>query len=247
MDIDYLLIILPIIVCLGLLGLVLFIWQYRGDRVLKNSADEKKDLDNVNTDEKLVTDEVPESTKKSDRLEPILHTLETEDIPMEQEASPRLKTPENNVDTLSQATTQATHSCATEMLFVFHLLAHPERPYTGYELLQSISSAGFHYGAMNIFHYHLENDKNKPRLFSLAQSVEPGIFDLDHVAEMQCPGLCLFMSINPSEQTIERFELLLETAQTLLQDLGGTLCDQQRRPLTSQQLQTYRAQFLSYA
>ncbi len=65
---------------------------------------------------------------------------------------------------------------------------------------------------------------------------------------MQCPGLCLFMSVNTAEQhTAERFEQLLDTAQTLLQELGGTLCDQQRRPFTSQQLETYRSQFASYA
>lgn len=241
MDIDYLLIILPIIVCLGLFGLILFIWQYRGDHTKKNR---EKAAASVKVEP--LTESLPEKTEELDRREPILNTLETEKISME---------PEVPLTDLNEHTTESTRQTienqkelTNETLFVFHLLAHPDRPYTGYELLQSISSAGFHYGAMNIFHYHVDNDKEKPRLFSLAQSVEPGTFDLDHVAEMQCPGLCLFMSVNTAEQhTAERFEQLLDTAQTLLQELGGTLCDQQRRPFTSQQLETYRSQFASYA
>jgi cell division protein ZipA len=240
MDIDYLLIILPIIVCLGLFGLILFIWQYRGDHTKKNR---EKDAARVKAEP--LTESLPEKTEELERREPILTTLETEKIAMEPEVSP----PDFNEHATASTpqTIENQKESTNETLFVFHLLAHPDRPYTGYELLQSISSAGFHYGAMNIFHYHVDHDKEKPRLFSLAQSVEPGTFDLDHVAEMQCPGLCLFMSIPTSEQTAERFEQLLDTAQTLLQDLGGTLCDQQRRPLTSQQLEAYRSQFLSYA
>lgn len=241
MDIDYLLIILPIIVCLGLFGLILFIWQYRGDHTKKN-----REKDTVSAKVKPLAESLSEDTEALDRREPILNTLETEKLSMEPEV-PLTELNEHPAKATPQ-TIEHQEESPHETLFVFHLLAHPDRPYTGYELLQSISSAGFHYGAMNIFHYHVDHDKEKPRLFSLAQSVEPGTFDLDHVAEMQCPGLCLFMSVNTSEpHTAERFEQLLDTAQTLLQELGGTLCDQQRRPLTSQQLETYRSQFVSYA
>lgn len=36
-------------------------------------------------------------------------------------------------------------------VIVYHVMAEPEHPYTGYELLQALLSSGLRYGAMNIF------------------------------------------------------------------------------------------------
>lgn len=188
MDIDYVLIILPSILLLGIFGFILIIWQYGHFR---------------------------RTTEKSAPVLP--------------------------------GTTQQASIERVENLIILQLLATEERPYRGYELIQTLSSAGFHYGAMNIFHYYADHDKKQERLFSLASAIEPGTFDLAQIGTILAPGLCLFMPLHPQKNRLDTFELMLETAQMLIQDLGGTLCDGQRQPITPHALLHYRSRLHLYA
>lgn len=219
MDIDYLLIILPGIVFLGIFGLILVIWQY-GNLRNKNENEDK--------DEVLF----PSSSKSTSKI--ISHYLSVED-----------ETPILN-KSLNETHTKKLSTNAAKSLIILHLIASEKRPYAGYELVQTLSSTGFFYGAMNIFHYYADQNEKKPRLFSLASAVEPGTFDLTHIGEILAPGLCLFMSLE-HKNALPTFELMLETAQLLLQDLGGILCDGQRQPLTNDILTHYRSHLYSYA
>jgi cell division protein ZipA len=216
MDIDYLLIILPGIVFLGIFGLILVIWQYGNFRSKKEDDD---DVLTTATAKNLYTTQ----NNSNDDEETIFNASIDEIYDKD----------ESNTGT-------------AESLIILHLLAGEDRPYAGYELLQTLSSTGFYYGAMNIFHYHADQNEKNPRLFSLASAVEPGTFDLAQIGEILAPGLCLFMSVK-HKNVLATFELMLETAQLLLQDLGGTLCDGQRQPLTDYVITHYRSQLCSYA
>ena len=222
MDIDYLLIILPGIVFLGFFGLILVIWQYGNFRSKKEDRDE---------DESEMLSTMP--SKNLYKTTPHYSSVEEEEEPVLNEPT-------------SEINIKETSANATESLIILHLLAAEERPYAGYELVQTLSSAGFYYGTMNIFHYYEDHNEKNPRLFSLASAVEPGTFDLTHIAEILAPGLCLFMPLK-DKNALTSFELMLETAQLLIQDLGGTLCDGQRQPLTDYVLTHYRSQLYSYA
>jgi cell division protein ZipA len=218
MDIDYLLVMLPIIVFLGISGLVLVIWQYGNFR---NKKDNSASL----------------SVDDGENVKPTFPYSNTgHQAPLFCESYHTKMTTEKELRT-----------SPLETLIILQLIASEERPYKGYELIQTLSSTGFHYGAMNIFHYHVNQDKKKERLFSLASAVEPGTFDLNHIGEIYAPGLCLFMSLATTKNALNTFEIMLEIAQLLLQDLGGTLCDQQRKPLTSTSLTHYRSQLHAYA
>lgn len=121
---------------------------------------------------------------------------------------------------------------------VLYLIAPPDHPFVGYELLQSLQAAGLHYGEMNIFHYYASERKQK--LFSVASAVEPGIFDLANIGAFSCPGLSLFMLVAAHQEPLAVFDLLLETAEQLAEDLHGTLCDDERRPLTAELIAQYK-------
>ncbi|MDQ8038951.1 MAG: cell division protein ZipA C-terminal FtsZ-binding domain-containing protein [Rickettsiella sp.] len=215
MDIDYLLIILPSIVFLGIFGLILVIWQYG------NFFRKEKRTTVFSQSPKVFTEEEPNYSARV-QLQPLPFT----------QFSPQTAERQSNTP---------------ETLIILQLMAAEERPYKGYELIQTLSSAGFHYGEMNIFHYFSDQDKKKERLFSLASAVEPGTFDLTLIGEILLPGLCLFMSPNNIKNSHNSFELMLETAQLLIQDLGGTLCDGQRQPITPNLLTYYRSQLHAYA
>jgi cell division protein ZipA len=135
------------------------------------------------------------------------------------------------------------HEPDSDLITLF-LMAPNKRPFAGYELLQALQAAGLRFGDMNIFHRYAETEEEAvqygPILFSVASAVEPGIFDLANIGAFFCPGLTLFMMLQPEMDQIQCFELLLETAEQLAQDLDGTVCDDDHQPLTEERLKMYR-------
>jgi cell division protein ZipA len=124
----------------------------------------------------------------------------------------------------SNATTAA-HEEVAEDFLVIYVVAEAGKPYFGYELLQALLSAGMRYGDMNIFHRYERSHGRGTPLFSLASASDPGTFDLNRMGEVSCKGLCLFMNISECKDPIIAFEKMVDTAQQLIDDLGGELRD----------------------
>lgn len=132
-------------------------------------------------------------------------------------------------------------------VIVFYILAPAKQPFIGYELLQAVLTAGLRYGEMNIFHRYDEQQteyEKSPILFSLASAVEPGIFDMANIGSTSCLGLSIFLTPTRVENPLAVFELMLETAQQLADDLGGQLCDEQRHPLSAAAIEKCRTTLL---
>lgn len=129
----------------------------------------------------------------------------------------------------SKATRETEVSYGYEVLTLY-IMASPNRPFQGYELLQAISVNGFSYGKMRVFHRHeQQNNPNSPILFSLANAIEPGFFNLSEMGAFSCTGLILFMHIDSRDSDlIEQFYLMLDTANQLADDLGGEVLDDTR-------------------
>jgi cell division protein ZipA len=125
---------------------------------------------------------------------------------------------------------------------IFYLLTAPERPFAGYELLQALLAADLRFGAKRIFHCYDKKNNDEDILFSLASAIEPGIFDIANIGEFSCHGLCLFMTPKQLRDPLAVFELMLETAQQLAEDLAGQLCNEKREPLTEAEIADYRMQ-----
>lgn len=127
-------------------------------------------------------------------------------------------------------------------ILIVYIAARPNRQFAGYELLQSLLAAGMRHGEMNIFHRYQELAGNGQVLFSLASATEPGTFDIHKMGGFVCKGLTLFMRCGADgDENVERFILLLNTARQLADDLAGDLLDEQRRPLTLDLIEKYKA------
>ena len=90
---------------------------------------------------------------------------------------------------------------------------------------------------MNIFHY-------KPRersVFSLANMLEPGSFDADTIHDLKTTGLTVFMQIRAGDPLDDLTEMLQRSYQ-LAGLLGARLCNHERKVLTEQDAENYRAQ-----
>lgn len=128
---------------------------------------------------------------------------------------------------------------APSPLMIF-LLAKENRQFAGYELLQTVLATGLRFGEGHIFHRHQSPNGQGPVLFSLAAATATGVFDLQNIGAFSVRGLCLYMY--PSKNSgidIERLAVMLETARQLSEGLDAHLLDDQRKPLSEEQIARY--------
>lgn len=124
------------------------------------------------------------------------------------------------------------------------ILAKKGEAYSGYELLQSLLALGFRYGDMNIFHRHENIDGTGEVLFSLAQAVQPGTFDLNDMGALSCVGLIMFMEVGAQANPLDALNLMVDTAKLLIEDLGGEIRDDEQKPLTAGSIARMRSRVL---
>ncbi|QUX92781.1 cell division protein ZipA [Marinomonas sp. A3A] len=121
-----------------------------------------------------------------------------------------------------------------EEVIVINIFAPKEQNFSGMELLQLILNCGMRYGEMDIFHRHEDGFDRGRVQFSMANAIEPGTFDLDTMGETDCPGVSFFMGLPGPKNSMKAFDFMLETAQTLVRNLGGELRDERRTPMSDQ-------------
>lgn len=153
----------------------------------------------------------------------VLGLEEKKAVPAVVESEPKTAEPE---------VTEQSAPAAPARIIALNIMAEEDNPYNGYELLQAILAAGLRYGKMNIFHRFEQKTGRGRILFSLASINKPGTFDLPKMGGFSCPGLTLFMMLKDLEDPLVAFEVMLETAEQLVDGLGGVVLDDQKQALT---------------
>lgn len=133
-----------------------------------------------------------------------------------------------------------------EEVLIINVMARPGHYFQGEPLLQQIFDAGMRYGSMSIFHRYRDARGGGPVLFSLANMVKPGVFDLDAMGEFQTPGVSLFMTLPMPGDSLEAFELMLDTAKGIAENLHGELKDENRSIMTKQTMEHDRQRVLEF-
>jgi len=111
---------------------------------------------------------------------------------------------------------------------------------SGKALKRLFEGCGLEYGDMDIYHRHETPDTRSPVQFSVANAVSPGTFRPDEMQDMQTPGISFFMSLPGPNDPMQAFDFMLETAQTVVRNLGGELKDEQRSVMTAQTIEHSR-------
>ena len=124
-------------------------------------------------------------------------------------------------------------------IITMHLKATNDRPYGGYELLQALLSNGLRFGGRQIFHYYRSAKQvDQDIVFSCASMVKPGTFDLAKMGGFSTPGLVFFLETQYADNPRKAFELLLNTIDGMVEDLGGTVFDDRLQPFCTETLMT---------
>lgn len=132
-----------------------------------------------------------------------------------------------------------------ELVITLYLMAK-SGSFDGAKLLEALVSQGLRFGEMDIFHRHRQASGKGARIFSVANAVTPGIFDLDNMESFSTPGIVFFMTLPGPKQPKAGFELMLTIANRLKDILDGRLLDAQRTRLTEQMLRHYHDQIVEF-
>lgn len=119
-----------------------------------------------------------------------------------------------------------------EKIIVIYIVAGAASALDGNALQTALEDAGLEYGDMKIFHYRGEGDEFKQRtLFSVANIHEPGTFDIDNMATMNTDGLAMFMCLPAPVGGDIAFEIMLDCARRLADQLGAELRNEKHEVL----------------
>ncbi|MPW27684.1 cell division protein ZipA [Agarivorans sp. B2Z047] len=135
---------------------------------------------------------------------------------------------------------------APDDVFILNVMAQSGRYLRGAALLASLDKIGLRHGDMDIFHRHLDNSGTGPVIFSLANMVNPGTFDIDAMDQLETRGVSIFMTVPCKGEPTKNFALMYNAAMTLAKDLDAIMLDDQRNPLTKQTVNHYEQRVREY-
>ncbi|MFK7862937.1 MAG: cell division protein ZipA [Pseudohongiellaceae bacterium] len=125
-------------------------------------------------------------------------------------------------------------------VLVINVMASEGYAFRGDDLMQVLLNSGLKFGEMNIFHHHLRGHAKGPVLFSVANVLNPGTFDLNNMNDFTTMGVSFFLALPTSIRNMDAFETMLSVAQQVKDGLGAELRDDQRNLMTAQTIEHYR-------
>jgi len=120
--------------------------------------------------------------------------------------------------------------------------------FDGPSIVRAMNTVGLRFGDMSIFHHYGAGElRAEEPLFSVANIVEPGNFDLQKIDSLVTPGLALFLRLPGPLDGPVTFELFLNTGQRLAESLAGDLYGTPDRLLDVSMIDGMRRSALPFA
>lgn len=135
---------------------------------------------------------------------------------------------------------------APDEVLIINVMAGKGEYFKGPALLDALVSQGLRFGDMDIFHRHESSDGSGRILFSVANIVVPGTFELGAMEDFETPGISMFLSLPAAGDSIAAFNLMAEAAQAIVEQLGGELKDENRSVMTRQTIEHARQRVVEY-
>lgn len=163
------------------------------------------------------------------------------DLGSQPEPKAAAKAAERSPSAQSGSTAKAVKSTTVaQQILVMHLMAPKGEKLSGQQLQEAALSVGLRFGEAKIFQRHLNEDGSGEVLFSMANLVNPGTFDLKTIDQMTTPGVTLFMALDDLEDPVSAFDLMIEAVDSMAATLGCSVLDETRSSMTRQTIDHYR-------
>ena len=133
-----------------------------------------------------------------------------------------------------------------EEVLVINVIAREGDGFKGPALLQNILESGLRFGEMDIFHRHESMAGNGEVLFSMANALKPGTFDLDDIEGFSTRAVSFFLGLPGPRHPKQAFDVMVAAARKLAHELNGELKDDQRSVMTAQTIEHYRQRIAEF-
>ncbi|MDG1123748.1 MAG: cell division protein ZipA [Pseudomonadales bacterium] len=147
--------------------------------------------------------------------------------------------------TVSDESEKRSAPASPDELIILGVLAKSGAVFKGPELVAALRGQGLKFGNMSIF--HRIDSATDEHLFSVANAVEPGTFDLADMEALETPGITFFLQLPVPGDAFETLEDMLLSARTVAAALGGDVKDDQMNTLTGQTVEHMRQRLSDYA
>ena len=129
-----------------------------------------------------------------------------------------------------------------ERIVTLFVVAHEGDFFNGSDLVVAAEKAGLEFGDMGIYHRLVDGKRELGPIFSVANMLKPGNFDLTRLDLLQTPGVSFFMTLPAPLPALDAWDAMLPTAQRLAELLEGQVLDEERNALGRQRIAHIRDQ-----
>jgi cell division protein ZipA len=116
----------------------------------------------------------------------------------------------------------------------------------GSDIVVAAEKAGLLFGDMQIFHRLPDVHPEAGPIFSVANVVKPGNFDLRRPDQTQTPGVTFFMTLPGPLPALDAWEAMLPAAQRFAELLDAVVLDDERNALGRQRIQFLRDELRAF-
>lgn len=121
-----------------------------------------------------------------------------------------------------------------ERIVTLFVVARDGEYFNGSDFVVAAEKAGLEFGDMGIYHRLLDGKPEMGPLFSVANMLKPGNFDLGRLDALRTPGVSFFMTLPAPLPALDAWDTMLPTAQRLAELLDGLVLDEERNALGRQ-------------
>jgi len=131
---------------------------------------------------------------------------------------------------------------AVERIVTLFVVAREGEHFNGPNMVVAAEKAGLEFGDMGIYHRLLDGKRELGPIFSVANMLKPGNFDLGRLDALRTPGVSFFMTLPGPLSALDAWDAMLPTAQRLAELLDGHVLDEERNALGRQRIAHIRDQ-----
>lgn len=116
----------------------------------------------------------------------------------------------------------------------------------GADVVIAAEKVGLVFGHMDIFHRLIDGKPELGPVFSVANMLKPGHFDMTQIGQLRTPGLSFFMTLPAPLPALDAWEMMLPAAQRMAELLGALVLDEERNALGRQRIGHIREELRAY-
>jgi len=144
-----------------------------------------------------------------------------------------------------QSQTKSPSKDGDDMVIALTIMAGDTTRFSGKAVKAGLDSSNLQFGDLQVYHRFTTGLRNRQSIFSVANILDPGTLLPDELISLTTPGLLIFARLPGPVNGLIVFDDLLETAQSLTEKLGGTLCDDARQPISDSRLESMRSRIFN--